>query len=128
MTTPGNSLNLMMPETALFTGKVGGAQWLTQERGLDFVYLPKGTSMVQIVATGLAGVRIRPNLLRSGGARATLAEAATEGDTQRIYTGTFANANEFSKGFWLKVWVDGLTADQAATGTVGITITPMQMQ
>lgn len=127
MTTPID-LKLMMPKTALFTGKASGAQWLTLKNGLDYVYLPQGASMVQIVATGLAGVRIRPNLVRSGGARATLTEVVPGSDTQRVYTGTFANANEFSNGFWLKVWVDGLTADQAATGTLGITITPMQMQ
>lgn len=118
---------MALPQTALFTGKEGSAQWLNVPGGLDYVYLPKGASMVHIVATGLAGVRIRPNLLRSGGARTTLTEVVPESDTQRVYTGTFANANEFSNGFWLKIWVDGLTAGQAATGTVGVTITPMQV-
>ena len=124
MTTPVD-LKLMMPETALFTGKASGAQWLTRKSGLDYVYLPQGASMVQIVATGLAGVRIRPNLVRSGGARTALTDVVPESDTQRVYTGTFANANEFSNGFWIRVWVDGLTVDQVATGTLGITITPM---
>lgn len=127
MTTPNIDLKMIMPTTALFTGTTGAGQQL-KLGSMDYVYLPKGTSMVQVVATGLAGVRIHVDLYKSGGAKANLAAATPSAETERIYTATFANANENSAGMWLKIWVSGLTAAQAATGTVGVTITPMQVE
>ena len=127
MTTPNVDFMAIMPQTALFTGITGAGQML-KTGSLDYVYLPKGTSMVQVVATGLAGVRVHVDLYKNGGAKTTLAAATPSAETERIYTATFANANQLSAGMWLKVWVTGLTAAQAATGTVGITITPMQVQ
>ena len=125
MDTP--NIELIMPRTELFTGTTGAGQLLRTDT-VDYVYLPKGTSMVQVVATGLAGVRIHVDLYKKGVEKVTLAVATPSAETERIYTATFANANELSAGMWLKVWVSGLTAAQAATGTVGITITPMQVE
>lgn len=125
MTTP--NIDLIMPKTALFTGKEGGNQWLVEQNGRDFVYLPKGTSMVQIVATGLRGVQLRPNAETRAG-RTQLLEITPERSTQRIYTDTFSTAWTGNAGMWIKIWCTGLTAQQAATATVGVTITPMQVE
>jgi len=126
MTTP--NIELIMPQTALFTGKEGGPQWLTEQNGRDFVYLPRGTSMVQIVATGMQGVKLRPNSENGATGRITLTDVTPERSTQRIYTDTFSNAWEGNQGMWVKIWCIGLTAEQAKTGTVGVTITPMQVE
>lgn len=128
MTTPNMDLKMVMPQTALFTGKEGGAQWLTTLDGRDFVYLPRGTSMVQIVATGLQGVRLRPNSETGATGRITLTDVTPGRYTERIYTDTFTTAWTGNAGMWIKIWCIGLTAEQAKTGTVGVTITPMQVE
>lgn len=127
MTTPNVDLTMIMPQTTLFTGATAGNQNL-KASGLDFVYLPKGTSMVQIVATGMKGTRLHVNLVKAGGASTNIADVQVESETQRVLTDTFANANSTHQGMWLKVFCFNLTAGQVATGTVGVTITPMQVE
>lgn len=127
MTTPNIDIQMIMPATTLFTGTAGGGQYLLVNGGLNYVYLPKGASMVQVVATGLNGVSLRVDLVKAGKS-AALKLATVQAETERIFTDTFANANENSAGMWLRVWCNSLTADQAATGTVGITITPLQVE
>lgn len=128
MTTPNVDIQMIMPQTTLFTGRAGGGQLLLVDGGLNYVYLPRGSSMVQVVATGLAGVTLRVELVKSGGATSTLKTQNVEAETQRIFTDTFANANSQSSGMWVRIWCNGLTTDQAKTGTVGVTITPMQVE
>lgn len=125
MTTP--NIELIMPKTALFTGKAGAAQWLTTQDGKDFVYLPKGTSMVQVVATGMYQVHIRTNVEINGKGRVSIGSETPVKTTQRIFTDTFANAREGNQGMWIRIWVGGLTEEQAA-GTVGVTIIPLQAE
>lgn len=123
MTTP--NFDAFMPQTTLFTGTGSGNQRLTAS-GLDYVYLPQGSSLVQVVATDLKGTTIRVDLTRAGGRATALAIVPVEGETQRIFTDTFANANSLSTGLWLRFWCTGFTAAHATTGTLGVTITPLQ--
>lgn len=123
MTTP--NIESMMPTTALFTGTGSGNQRLTSN-GLDYVYLPQGSSLVQVVATDLKGTTIRVDLTKSGGRAVALAIVPVEAETQRIFTDTFANANTASSGLWLRFFCSGFTAAHATTGTLGVTITPLQ--
>ncbi|WCZ33668.1 MULTISPECIES: hypothetical protein [Corynebacterium] len=126
MTTP--NIELIMPTTTLFTGREGSGQYLRIDGGLNYVYLPMGASLVQIVATGMKDARIRIDLVKSGGNSTALKLHTVAAETERIFTDTFANANSQSSGMWIRMWCYGLTADQAATGTVGVTITPLQFE
>ena len=84
--------------------------------------------MVQIVATGMKGTRLHVNLHKSGSGSTNIANVEVNSETQRVLTDTFANANTQSSGMWLKIFCFNLTAGQVATGTVGVTITPMQVE
>ena len=125
MTTPSIDLSAFMPQTTLFTGTGSGNQRLTTG-GLDYVYLPQGASLVQVVATDLKGTTIRVDLTKAGGRSVALAIVPVEAETQRIFTDTFANANQTNQGMWLRFWCTGFTASHATTGTLGVTITPLQ--
>lgn len=127
MTTPNIDIQSLMPTTTLFTGREGSGQYLRIDGGLNYVYLPKGASLVQIIATGMKGAKIRIDLVTSTGSSA-LKLHTVAAETERIFTDSFANANETSSGMWIRMWCYGLTSDQAATGTVGITITPLQVE
>lgn len=123
MTTP--NFDAFMPQTTLFTGTGSGNQRLTTG-GLDYVYLPQGSSLVQVVATDLKGTTIRVDLTKAGGRNVALAIVPVEAETQRLFTDTFANANTTSSGLWLRFYCIGFTAAHATTGTLGVTITPLQ--
>lgn len=123
MTTP--NFDAFMPKTTLFTGTGSGNQRLTTG-DLDYVYLPQGSSLVQVVATDLKGTTIRVDLTKAGGRSVVLAIVPVEAETQRIFTDTFANANTTSSGLWLRFYCIGFTAAHATTGTLGVTITPLQ--
>lgn len=125
MTTP--NIEWIMPTTKLFTGTVGGPQWLTAADGTDLVYLPKGASLVQVTATGLENTQIRVNLEGRGFPRTVVADVTPEKATQRIYTDSVANSKYGGSGFWLKVWCREISAGQEV-GTVAVTVTPLQVE
>lgn len=126
MTTPNVDIQMIMPATTLFTATGTGNQRM-KTGSLDYVYLPKGASMVQIVATGLKGTSVRIDLTRPSKTVSLGTVPITEA-TQRIFTDTFANANETASGMWLRFVCIGMDATHSETGTVGVTITPLQFE
>ena len=127
MTSP--SVELFLPKTYIFERKnrsYGDAAFMTrQDRlALDFVYLPKGLSMVTVTATGLGIGRGKVELHGVNGYRQELMPMTGFGDqvTFRMWSGQISNPGEGNQGLWLKVQLQNITSSGMNNGSVSIQI------
>ena len=125
MTSP--NFDLYLPKTYIFErknkGYADGAFLTLQGKNLDFVYLPKGLSMVTITETAMGGNYI-VNLYGPGGFKRNLTDKVTASTTgvTRLYAGQISNPGQGYNGLWLKVFAERVTTTGMDTGSVSIQI------
>lgn len=125
MTTP--NIDLYLPKTYIFERKTGGyAEALTmirQDTGLDYIYLPKGISTINVTQTAMGTAKLEVWLHGPGGYAQQISETvkATNG-ASRVWAGSVSNPAEGNLGFWLKVKAQYVTTASMANGSVSVQI------
>lgn len=125
MTTP--NIDLYMPKTYIFERKnkayAEGTFMTLQGKTLDFVYLPKGLSMVTITETAMGG-RFIIALHGPNGFKQDITDKipASEKGVTRLYSGQISNPGEGNQGLWLKVYAENVTTAAMNNGSVSVQI------
>lgn len=124
MTTP--NIDLYMPKTYIFErkGKSYGdvADMTQQATALDFVYLPRGLSMVTVMATGMAQSQLKIWLNGPGYREALSENTSVTNTTQRIWTGQISNPGDGNQGRWLKIQAWNVPTAAMNNGSVSVQI------
>lgn len=129
MTTPNISTELYLPKTYIFERKGKAvsdvAYMMRRGAGVDYVYLPKGLSMITITATALQGGQVKAQLLGAGGYQQDLTDLIdVSAPATRIWSGqaSAAGATYADGGIWLKIQARNIPAAGQASGSVSVQI------
>lgn len=127
MTTPNINTELYLPKTYIFERKGKGysdvADMTQQATTLDFVYLPKGLSLVTVTATGMATANVKLWINGPNGYREPLTENINvTGVTQRIWTGQISNPGDGNQGRWLKLQAWNVSTQAMNAGSASVQI------
>ena len=132
MTTPNIDLKteLYLPKTYIFERKgkaVADVAHMTRKDagGVDYVYLPKGLSMVTVTATAMQGGQVKVQLLGAGGYQKDLTDLIdVAGPVTRIWSGqaSAAGTNYTDGGIWLKIQARNVPTAGQSSGSVSVQI------
>ena len=93
--------------------------------GMQFVYLPRGLSMVTVVATGMDGATLELTM-GQGGSETSLARVANIAEpTLRLWTGQISSpgTDRSDGGVYLRIWAERVTTNAMNNGSASVQIT-----
>ena len=130
MTTSNIETEMYLPKTYIFERKDkawSDVAYMTTTFGSatrDFVYLPKGLSLVTITATGLnREAMVRPAVWGPNSYNEFLTgEVLNTNPTSRVWSGQLSNPAEGNNGLWLKINARSWSGAAMATGSVSVQI------
>ena len=128
MATP--NIDLYLPKTYVFKrGSLGytvrSALARIDKGGEQFVYLPKGLSMVTVIATGMVGANLELTMNQGSDYTKTLAAASgIKESTTRLWAGQIANAGtDFNDGgVYLRIFAERVTTVAMNNGSVAVQV------
>lgn len=128
MTSP--SMDLYLPKTYVF--KRGSAAYATRAQmeridagGLQFLYLPKGLSLVTVIATSMEAATLELTLNQGRDVSKTLALVkGVQNTTEKIWTGHISNAgtNYNDGGVYLRIYAERVTTQAMNNGSVSVQV------
>lgn len=128
MTSP--TMDLYLPKTYVF--KRSGVAYATKapmsrvdSSGMQFVYLPKGLSLVTVIATSMDNANLELTLNQGADFSKTLATVTNVQDaTKKIWTGHISNAgtNFADGGVYLRINAERVTTMTMNNGSVSVQI------
>ena len=130
MTTPNIETELYLPKTYIFERKgraVTDIAYMTRQNDpkVDYVYLPKGVSMVTVTATAMQGGQVKVQLLGAGGYQKDLTNLIdVSAPVTRIWSGqaSAAGTTYSDGGIWLKIQARDVPTAGQASGSVAVQI------
>ena len=130
MTTPNVETELYLPKTYVF--KRGSATYSSKVAmsridagGSQFVYLPKGLSLVTVTVTSMVGATLELTMNQGSDYTQTLATASgIKESTTRLWSGQISNAGtDFSDGgVYLRIFAERVTTVAMYNGSVSVQI------
>lgn len=128
MTTP--NMDLYLPKTYVF--KRGALAYATRSpmartdgSGLQFVYLPKGLSLVTVIATSMDGANLELTLNQGNDISKTLATVSdVKESTMKVWTGHISNrgTNFNDGGVYLRIYAERVTTSTLNNGSVSMQV------
>ncbi|OFP66493.1 hypothetical protein HMPREF2978_04750 [Corynebacterium sp. HMSC074C01] len=127
MTAP--SMDLYLPKTYVF--KRGSEAYATRapmvrvDDGRNFVFLPKGLSLVTVIATSMDGASMELTLNQGTDYSKTLAAPPADYEaTKRIWTGHISNPRTgmADGGVYLRIYAERVTTKTMNNGSVSIQV------
>lgn len=128
MTTP--TMDLYLPKTYVF--KRGSAAYATKAPmaridagGMQFVYLPKGLSLVTVIVTSMDGANLELTLNQGTDFSKTLATVSgVKESTMKVWTGHISNhgTNMADGGVYLRIYAERVTTAAMNNGSVSVQV------
>lgn len=128
MTSP--TMDLYLPKTYVF--KRGALAYATRSpmaridgSGLQFVYLPKGLSLVTVIATSMDGANLELTLNQGNDISKTLATVSgVKESTMKVWTGHISNhgTNFNDGGVYLRIYAERVTTSTLNNGSVSMQV------
>ena len=123
-------MDLYLPKTYVF--KRSGVAYATKApmaridaNGMQFVYLPKGLSLVTVIATSMDGANLELTLNQGTDFSKTLATVSNVQDaTKKIWTGHISNhgTNMADGGVYLRIYAERVTTSAMNNGSVSVQV------
>lgn len=128
MTSP--TMDLYLPKTYVF--KRSSAAYATRApmaridaSGMQFVYLPKGLSLITVIATSMDAANLELTLNQGNDISKTLATVRNIQDaTTKVWTGHISNhgTNFADGGVYLRIYAERVTTTTMNNGSVSVQV------